>query len=97
MTAKLPSCTDCGACCKAFGIYEVSMNDIIRLGKDSKLVQKSHLYPEGGIMKTKNFACVALKGTKCSIYDKRPTVCRIFERGSEECRMAIKRMAFFNL
>jgi len=96
-STELPPCTECGACCKAFGIYEVNSEDIERLGDKAKLTQKSHLYPEGGIMKTKNFACVALKGTKCSVYDKRPTVCRVFERGSEECRMAVKRMHFFNL
>lgn len=94
---KLPDCIECGACCKAFGIYEVNAFDIKRLGEDSNLTQKSHLYPEGGMMKTKDFACVALCGTKCSVYDKRPMVCRVFKRGSVECRMAVKRTAFFNL
>lgn len=94
---KLSPCIECGACCKSFGIYEVNEFDIKRLGCDSKLIQKSDTNPEVGIMKTKSFACVALNGTKCSVYEKRPMVCRVFKRGSLECRMAVKRVLFFCL
>ena len=83
------NCIKCSACCKVFGVYELTEFDMRRVSR--KLTRKSHLYEMGGVMKTRGFRCVALTKKGCSIYKNRPAVCRRFEVDSIECRMAKKR------
>ena len=72
-------CTSCGGkCCQ--GIIEVSPSDAIfndrRLTTDAFGLRA---------MQLNGFNCIALKNGKCSIYDKRPRVCRDFEVGCQRC------------
>lgn len=82
------NCIECSACCRAFGVYELTPADMRRVPKS--LSRKSHLYRKGGVMQTDDFTCKALTKQGCSIYAIRPAVCRRFEVDSEECRMAQK-------
>lgn len=80
-------CKKCGACCRVWGLYELTKADTARVPKH--LWQKCHLYRGGGMMKPIGFACVAqMQDGRCDIYDRRPAVCRRFKPGSELCVMA---------
>lgn len=79
-------CIKCSACCKVWGLYELTKEDIKRLPKN--ITRKSHLYKDGRVMKTVGFKCIALTKKGCSIYNIRPAVCRNFKIRSIECNMA---------
>jgi Fe-S-cluster containining protein len=83
----IPKCLNCGACCKCFGIYEVTKADAKKLPKSA--YRKSHLYPKGYVMRTSGFTCNWYMFDKCYGYNNRPSVCRRFKRGSIECKMVI--------
>ena len=59
-------CDDCTACCK--GMYVQ-----IEQGDDPSL------FDDNGILPTEDGHCAYLVDNKCSIYDKRPKVCRAFD------------------
>jgi Fe-S-cluster containining protein len=76
-------CKRCGACCRVFGVVEVTEAD--------KVPKKLTVPCELGYrrMKTKGFVCRCLKGdAECGIYVIRPIVCRRFRPGSVLCKMA---------
>lgn len=80
-------CLDCGACCKAFGIYEVYPTD----PTPKHLTDPTELGYRR--MKTIEFTCIALNHDNCcNIYDDRPLVCRQLTTGSDLCLMARKQM-----
>jgi Fe-S-cluster containining protein len=91
---KIPLCTNCGACCVGGERWvEVTRKDRKRLG-DSDLVRDGDIEPFA--MKTDRFgACVALDGRvarggrigncRCSVYERRPAICRKVKRGSALC------------
>lgn len=77
-------CIECkGKCC--MGIIDVYSNDEIFY--DDALVwgnpDTNDHYDR--VMRIVNGYCIALKNGKCSIYKKRPTVCREFQVGSSCC------------
>ena len=77
-------CIECrGKCC--MGTIEVYSNDEIFY--DDKLVLENddpdNRYDR--IMQIVDGYCIALKDGKCSIYEKRPTVCRAFQVGNPCC------------
>lgn len=93
---QFPDCQQCGACC-SFGEQwiEVTQADYERL-PHSLFVEPA--IEEGDwpgelppyTMRTRNDRCVALQGDigrscTCLIYERRPEICRRFERGSPEC------------
>lgn len=85
------TCKNCkAACCKVFGIYELNEEDRKRVPRKHWTTYK--LYPGWALMKTKNFQCTILDAetNKCSLYDKRPSICRRFEPGSKLCKIARK-------
>lgn len=82
-------CQKCGACCAGGPKWvEVTEADAERLC-DHTLIEGGDI--EAFSMKTDdNKRCVALAGcigvdVACTVYEKRPEVCRTVERGSETC------------
>ncbi len=89
--AGIPECTSCGTCCfsHAEDYLRVSGYDYERLGDDAEaLVQ---FIENRAYLRISDGHCVALRcksGTGrfyCSIYERRPDVCRVLERGSGHC------------
>ncbi|MEM2907171.1 MAG: YkgJ family cysteine cluster protein [Candidatus Odinarchaeota archaeon] len=83
------TCQKCGKCCGAEVI--VSYADVYRLMEDEKIREtmlKEHqprhakgniVYSTNSLMGLKEkYPCCFLKDSKCSIYELRPQICRIF-------------------
>lgn len=77
-------CEQCGGRC-CVGLIEVYSVDEIFY--DETLVREFPGVEYDRFMKTAgdNMHCIALKNGKCSIYNKRPTVCRQFDVGCSRC------------
>ena len=83
----MKKCLQCGACCRVFGIYEVSKKDAKKIS--DLLIKTSYLYPNIYLMETIGFQCVGLScSSKCKIYEIRPSIYRRFKPGSDLCKMA---------
>ena len=91
MSADLPECLSCGTCC--FSTLEryvpVSGDDHARLGDaaDDLVVwieNRAYLRIESG-----HCAALAIDRARglfvCTVYERRPQVCRDLERGSPQC------------
>ena len=89
MEITIPDCIGCGACCsRGHQWVEVTVEDAVRLGGEI-------LFTSGDIepfaMRVKpDGSCVALAGkigkdASCSLYDRRPDICRRVKRGSPIC------------
>lgn len=76
-------CAACGGkCCQ--GIIDVYYTD--EIFSDLSLVQRVENDRFDAIMLTdENQRCIALKDGKCSIYEKRPQICREFKVGCQCC------------
>lgn len=92
---NLPLCMHCAACCKT------GLRVIVR--RYEELYNSDYVYEiEGSFgftdryMKMEGGVCIALVDNRCSIYDKRPEVCRMFHKGSVMCLGAIEDMASQN-
>jgi Fe-S-cluster containining protein len=96
-------CRSCGACCRGWVVEVERDSDVpTRLVKDDPVygpVMRETGIPAGGnsYKNTGRGQCVALRGqvgTKvgCSIYDRRPRVCRQFEVGGDDCLEARSRV-----
>lgn len=90
-------CDKCGACCCSFPIY-ASKNDaeVEPKIKDHSVELDKWLGDEDWRYKLHPLpflnACTFLREDKlCSIYPTRPSVCRRFEAGSEQCNQARER------
>jgi Fe-S-cluster containining protein len=91
--APIPECLSCGACCVAHVCVGV------RPGEDQAAADQWEIVPENDpdlvvdvyIRRDADTqACVALEGTigenvACRVYETRPSVCRLFEAGSDRC------------
>lgn len=76
-------CEKCGGKC-CVGIIDVYSTD--EIFSDKSLICEIEGMKYDGAMKTdNNLVCIAFKNGKCSIYDKRPQVCRDFKVGSKCC------------
>lgn len=93
-TAVPTDCQRCGVCCfsESPEYVWVTGYDWARLGPDAE--QLAHFISNRAFMKMTNGHCTALKilnaenGSvrfSCSVYDRRPEICRALERGSPEC------------
>ncbi len=88
----IPKCLECGACCvSGLGVYLDSLEiDYFQSHpKLRKLIQ-------GNCLRITKGVCCAFKGKfgsacSCDIYQDRPLACRDFNRGCEQCRVAISR------
>jgi len=80
------TCDQCNAaCCRRFGIIEVTPHDT---QVPADLTQETELGYRMMKLKPGTFECVALQGNRCSIYENRPTVCRLFKMGGDLCALA---------
>ena len=96
----IPSdCRVCGVCCfSTLDRYlRVSGDDYSRLGEDAEAMVE--FIENRAYMRVKNGHCAALvidrtAGTfLCSVYDRRPRICRDLERGSPQCAGEIAKKA----
>lgn len=104
MAEKSYDCCKCGACCI------VGLDVLLTLGESSyfetraDLVQLTVLYqgrfhPAPRFMRqVEGGRCAALEGElrncRCTIYGERPSLCREFEAGSEDCLAARQKLGF---
>jgi Fe-S-cluster containining protein len=87
-------CDGCGACCRTFSIF-ASEADARR---EPRVAAEGRRLPLSLAAEGKHFrlfplpfldACAFLDGEdRCTIYERRPEVCRAFAAGSEQCRLA---------
>jgi len=73
-------CSHCGGrCCSNYiNVYESD-----EVFNDEKLTT---IHNSQKVMKAIHGNCIALKKGQCTIYNKRPSVCRLFELGSDCCK-----------
>lgn len=87
----VPECTRCGACCfsRSPRYLRVFGGDYERLGDDAERL--THFIDHRAFMRLEDDHCAALTYDPasarflCSVYDRRPDVCRALERGSGHC------------
>lgn len=92
---KFPTdCLQCGACCfsAAERYVRVTGDDWSRLGEEAERV--AHFVGNQAFLRMRDGHCAALAVRKtpkgateffCTIYERRPQVCRDLGRGSPEC------------
>jgi Fe-S-cluster containining protein len=88
---SLPECMECGVCCFSTleRYVEVKGSDYARLGDDAEHV--AHFIGNRAYMRIVDGHCAALaidveqRRYRCTVYDRRPAVCRDLERGSPAC------------
>lgn len=91
-TTDVPECVRCGTCCfsEAPDYLRVLGVDYERLGDDAERL--THSIENRVYMRLEDGHCAALRvdgETRqflCSVYERRPDVCRWLERGSGNCR-----------
>jgi Fe-S-cluster containining protein len=98
MSNPPPDCLRCGVCCfsPAERFVRVTGSDWARLGESAE--QVAHFIGRGNeaYMKMTDGHCAALEVRRgpgangeaeyfCTIYDRRPQICRDLARGSPEC------------
>jgi Fe-S-cluster containining protein len=87
-------CRRCGACCfsAAERYVVVTGNDWSRLGPETDRL--AHFVEHRAFMKMTDGHCAALAVRRasdgppdffCTVYDRRPQICRDLERGSPQC------------
>jgi Fe-S-cluster containining protein len=81
----LPPCAGCGNCCHLLVELKPGVDDH---------VPEELIVEHGGVRcleQSGDGACVALDSLTrlCTIYEKRPKVCRDFQRGDSLCRRAV--------
>jgi hypothetical protein len=85
-TIELPDCTACGRCCTA---QRGAASYLVRVGPDDDVPSQMTVNGLSMLMRG-GCRCAALAGTidkqvTCTIYERRPSVCRGYERGGPEC------------
>ena len=80
----LPVCAGCGSCCRL----------VVELLPGIDDVPEELVVEHDGVRcmeQSGNGTCMALDPFTrlCSIYERRPTACRVFERASPPCRKAV--------
>jgi Fe-S-cluster containining protein len=90
--AEVPECLSCGACCFADlpRYVRVTGEDYARLGDDAERLTVWH--DNKAFMKMMGGHCAALDVRRadrvfaCTVYERRPAICRELDRGSPACR-----------
>lgn len=85
-TAQNP-CLTCGACCIGYraSFYWAECDDAVPRGVPERLTVRVSPFRRA-MRRSRTGRCVALRGApgrrvRCSIYERRPSVCRAFEPG----------------
>jgi Fe-S-cluster containining protein len=88
---ELPDCQDCALCCFSSDerFAELENTDFARLTLDEQV--RLTVFRDGRChMRVEEGHCAALVRRDgrwaCSVYERRPQVCRDFERGADACR-----------
>lgn len=87
-----PDCLGCGVCCHSrLDTYvRVSGDDWERLGEQAE--SAAHFIGNRAYMRMRDGRCAALRVERdtgrffCTLYERRPQICRDLGRGSPECR-----------
>lgn len=95
----VPDCLTCGACCDNYSIVPMSMaesehlNDYMEVTVDSEpgIVIDRLINRDWEAGRCKHLRGEIGRDIGCSVYEKRPGVCRVFEAGSDKCH-EIRRM-----
>lgn len=88
-TDDAPECTRCGACCTSPSARHVPVtgDDYARLGGDADAL--TEWTARHAFMRMHEGRCIALAlaggEARCTIYARRPEVCRALERGGPAC------------
>ena len=84
-------CLECSACCRsAFDVVEVSDDDPVLELQPAWIGQADG---RNHVLRTASNHCACLmKDNRCIIYEDRPQCCRDFEKGSENCIFARRRV-----
>lgn len=103
MSVTIPThCLRCGVCCYSESVEYVWIrgDDWARLGADAERL--AHFIGHRAFMRMENGHCAALdvRGTPdgakeffCTIYERRPEICRDLGRGSPECEAELETKA----
>jgi Fe-S-cluster containining protein len=94
-------CQACGACCRTFDVWLMD-TDLDRFERAPHLLSLTVIAPgtaagQWRFMRREQSTgqCTALEGglrsCRCTIYEDRPTLCRDFQAGSEDCLDARRR------
>jgi len=90
--ADVPECLACGTCCfSGSPVYlRVSGDDHARLGDDAERLVRFDGHRAYMRMDPAGHCAALVIDAKrglfaCSVYERRPTICRTLERGSAEC------------
>ena len=95
-------CLRCGVCCHSDSeaYVWVTAHDWTRLGSDA--ARLAHVIGRDAFMRMHDGHCAALEVRRagdggveffCSVYDRRPEICREMGRGSPECRADLEEKA----
>lgn len=98
-SAERLDCQTCGACCAEFDVL-LTGAEADEFEADPHLIQLTVLYPpqQWRFMKRDESTgrCVALEGplskNRCTIYERRPFLCRDFAAGSRQCHEARRKV-----
>ena len=99
-------CRRCGACCCSGSpeYVRVTGDDWARLGPAAESL--AHFIGQRAFLRMRDGHCAALAlrrgddGTTdffCTIYDRRPQICRDLERGSPQCQAEVVRKSAFTV
>src|SRR3954467_15397458 len=87
-------CDGCGACCRTYPIFaaQADADREPRIAVEARLLPE-HLATPGWRYQLfplpfQETCCFLDAGSQCTIYSTRPTVCRDFLAGSEQCQTA---------
>src|SRR5690349_8530014 len=85
MSAPVPDCLHCGACCAFSADWPAFIGE-----HDADDIPARYVDDERGTMRCEGNRCTALEGVigdrvRCRVYAARPLVCREFAAGSPEC------------
>jgi Fe-S-cluster containining protein len=91
MTDTIYDCENCGACCRCFPIFASEADAVAepRIRKETRAVE-THLASQDKAYQLHPLPfleqCAFLREDQlCQIYATRPSVCRRFKAGSEQC------------
>lgn len=84
-------CDCCGACCrsKLVDVYEIDLRREPRINRSMSHLREPGMDGEIGYLNciSGDTGCGFLDGeSRCEIYPTRPSVCVMFEAGSEDCQ-----------
>jgi uncharacterized protein len=91
---SIPDCVTCGVCCDIYSMVPMGLDDSERLGIYVEITDDSETDLVVDRLIPRDWdrgVCVFLSGevgrhVGCTVYEKRPGVCRNFEAGSDRCR-----------